>query len=126
MATSPRRALKVGPSSAPAPQCGPNEYAWRNYFASGCKPKSEDRRSLGLGGKALWARIRGGASPRAVQADGWYDAAAAREAIPRGAVRGQLGQINMLGRPGQGRKTKTYYKPALANVRPYYGESIHY
>lgn len=64
---SPRGGYKVGPSQAPEPQCGPDEYKWRNYFASGCKPKSQDRRSLGLspGGRVLWARIRAGQrSPR--------------------------------------------------------------
>jgi hypothetical protein len=45
---SPRKHLKVGPSKAPEPNCGPNEYAWRNFFSSGCKPKDQDRRRLAL------------------------------------------------------------------------------
>lgn len=40
-----RQPLKVGPSQAPEPHCGPDQYAWRNYFASGCKPKAGDLRS---------------------------------------------------------------------------------
>jgi hypothetical protein len=75
MATSPRsrRQLKVGPSNAPEPNCPEGYYRWKNYFASGCKPANEDRRSLGIGGKTLWARIKGGAAP--IQADGYdnYD-----------------------------------------------------
>jgi hypothetical protein len=76
MATSPRsnrrQGQKVGPSQAPEPQCPEGYYRWRNYFASGCKPANEDRRSLGIGGKTLWSRIKGGAAP--IQADGYgYD-----------------------------------------------------
>jgi hypothetical protein len=91
---SPRRQLKVGPSNAPVTDCPEGYYRWRNYFASGCKPKAEDRRSLGLGGKigsqVLWNRVRGGASPRSIQADGMYDAAEARAVIPQYAVRSRL------------------------------------
>jgi hypothetical protein len=45
---SPRRQLKVGPSQAPKPNCPPGEYAWRNYFKSGCDPAQTDRRRLAL------------------------------------------------------------------------------
>lgn len=39
-------------------QCGPGQYRFGNFFGAGCTDASRDRRSLGLGGKALWAKIR--------------------------------------------------------------------
>jgi hypothetical protein len=72
--SSPRRQLKVGPSRAPEQPCPPGQYRWRNFFASGCKPAAEDRRRLGIGGKVLWARIRGEPVPAGLEAgaDGLY------------------------------------------------------
>jgi hypothetical protein len=66
-ARSPRGNYKVGPSRAQKPQCGPGEYAWRNFFGSGCKPASQDLRSEAR----QFRNVRGGAAP--VQADGWYN-----------------------------------------------------
>lgn len=121
---SPRHQLKVGPSRAPEPSCGPGRYRWRNYFASGCKPIEDDRRRLGIGGKigsqVLWNRVRGVASPRSMEADGWYDAAEARAVIPEGAVQRRLGRLRTLNRPSEYQRTgqiygqkvhHTYYQP---------------
>jgi hypothetical protein len=73
-ARSPRGGNKVGPSRAPEPNCGPGQYAWRNFFASGCKPANEDRRSEAR----QFRNARGGglrelpfAGESAVNADGY-------------------------------------------------------
>jgi len=46
-------------------QCGPDQYRFGNFFGAGCTDRSKDRRSLGLGGKNLWSRLRasGATSP---------------------------------------------------------------
>lgn len=71
---SRRQAYKVGPSQAPVPQCGPDEYVWRNFFASGCKPKSLDLRREGRGAQSLWSKVRAGSftprQSRMIQANG--------------------------------------------------------
>jgi hypothetical protein len=71
---SPRGAYKVGPSRAQKPQCGPGEYAWRNFFGSGCKPASQDLRSEAR----QFSGVRGlrgltFAGEANVNADGWYN-----------------------------------------------------
>jgi hypothetical protein len=113
---SPRRQLKVGPSNAPEPDCPPGYYRWRNYFASGCKPANEDRRSLGLGAQALWSRVRGGASPRSIQADGWYDAAEAQGVIPQGAVQRRLGRVRVPNPPAEFKRTGQFYGKKIAGT----------
>jgi hypothetical protein len=46
-------------------QCGPDQYRFGNFFGAGCTDKSKDRRSLGLGARNLWGRLRasGATSP---------------------------------------------------------------
>jgi hypothetical protein len=69
-ARSPRGGNKVGPSRAPEPNCGPGQYAWRNFFASGCKPANEDRRSEARQFRNV-RRGGAGAGAAPIEADGW-------------------------------------------------------